>query len=128
VYDFDETKLTVNVCGLGYSGYEVKSILRKEYNIQIELSDIYNILAVISIGDRRQDLESFVNALKDIASKSKIRETKKFKGIPYNPSMVVPSRDAFYSPKKIVTLENSIGEIAGEMVMASPRNSRCVYG
>jgi arginine decarboxylase len=34
--------------------------------------------------------------------------------------MVVCPRDAFYSPQKTVSLENSIGEISGEMIMAYP--------
>ena len=34
--------------------------------------------------------------------------------------MIVSPRDAFYNPKKTVRLEDSDGEIAGEMVMAYP--------
>jgi len=34
--------------------------------------------------------------------------------------MIVSPRDAFYSPKKIVPLDKSVGEISGEMVMAYP--------
>lgn len=119
-YDFDETKLGINVIGLGYTGYEMESLLRKEYNIQIELSDIYNILAIISLGDRKQDLEALVNALKDISSKAQTRKLKSPVKIPENPKMIVSPRDAFYSPKKAVALDASIGEIAGEMVMAYP--------
>lgn len=119
-FDFDETKLGINVCGLGYTGYEMEKILRKQYNIQVELSDIYNILAIVSLGDRKQDLEALVAALKDIASKSGRREMKCSIKIPDNPKMIVSPRDAFYSPKKAVPLEESIGEISGEMVMAYP--------
>ena len=47
---------------------ELKSMicLRDEYDIQIELGDIANILAYISIGDRIQDIERLVGALADI--------------------------------------------------------------
>ena len=119
-YDFDETKLGINVRGLGFTGYEMEARLRKEYNIQIELSDIYNILAILSIGDRKEDLEALVNALKDIASKTDIMEIKSSVKIPGNPRMIVSPRDAFYSTKKAIALEDSEGEIAGEMVMAYP--------
>ena len=34
--------------------------------------------------------------------------------------MIVSPRDAFYSPKKVVHLNDSVGEIAGEMIMAYP--------
>lgn len=119
-YDFDETKLGINLGGLGYSGYEMESLLRKNYNIQIELSDLNNILAIISLGDRWQDLEALVSAMKDIASKSHVCEMKRHVKIPENPKMIISPRDAFYSPKKAVALEDSAGEIAGEIVMAYP--------
>jgi arginine decarboxylase len=119
-YDFDETKLGICVSGLGYTGYQVEQKLRREYNIQIELSDLYNILAVISLGDRKEDVEALVNAVKDISSKTGVKEYKRATILPQNPKMIVSPRDAFYSPKKVVPLEESIGEIAGEMVMAYP--------
>ncbi len=120
VYDFDETKLGINVKGLGYTGYEMETKLRREYNIQIELSDLYNILAIVSIGDRKEDLEALINALCDISSKTEIKQLEKGVLVPQTPKMIVSPRDAFYSPKKIVLLEKSEGEIAGEMVMAYP--------
>jgi arginine decarboxylase len=120
VYDFDETKLGINVSRLGYTGYEMEAKLRIEYNIQIELSDMCNILAIISIGDSEESVTSLINALKDIASKSEIREYKNPAINLQNPKMIVSPRDAFYSPKKKMPLENSVGEIAGEMVMAYP--------
>ncbi|NSW90030.1 MAG: aminotransferase class I/II-fold pyridoxal phosphate-dependent enzyme [Firmicutes bacterium] len=119
-YDFDETKLGINVRGLGYTGYQMEAKLRKEYNIQIEMSDLYNILAIISIGDRQEDVEALVNALKDIASKERVTEFKSVIPVLENPKMIVSPRDAFYSPKKTIPLENAEGEIAGEMIMAYP--------
>jgi arginine decarboxylase len=118
--DFDETKLGVNIRGLGLSGYKMEALLRKEYNIQVEMSDVYNILAMISIGDRKEDLDALVHALSEIAANCENIEIKSGTKIPFNPEMIVSPRDAFYSPKKLVSIENAIGEIAGEMIMAYP--------
>ena len=65
-YDFDVTKLSVYTRDIGLAGIEVYDLLRDEYDIQIELGDIANILAYISIGDRIQDIERLVGALADI--------------------------------------------------------------
>ncbi|WP_141505046.1 aminotransferase class I/II-fold pyridoxal phosphate-dependent enzyme [Paenibacillus luteus] len=119
-YAFDETKLSVNVAGLGYTGYQIETILRKQYNIQIELADMHNIMALVSLGDRKQDLETLVFAFKDIAEKTEKVNLSKTIAIPASAQMIVSPRSAFYSPKKAVLLENSIGEIAGVMVMAYP--------
>ncbi|MEN6326437.1 MAG: aminotransferase class I/II-fold pyridoxal phosphate-dependent enzyme [Syntrophomonas sp.] len=117
---FDETKLAINVRGLGYTGYQAERILREEYNIQIELADLYNIMAVVSIGDREENLLALVEALKDMTGKSKGRNIKNSTVIPYCPEMIVSPRDAFYSRKKSLALEKCAGEIAGEMIMAYP--------
>lgn len=119
-YGFDETKLGINVRSLGYTGYQMESKLRKEYNIQIELSDLYNILAVVTIGDSKEDVITLVNALKDIAAKSEGRKLKNITKTPLNPKMVVPPRDAFYSAKRTVLLDEAAGKTSAEMVMAYP--------
>lgn len=119
-YDFDETKLGINVRSLGKTGYEMESILRKDYNIQIELADLYNILAITSIGDTQETLDALITAFRDISLKSDIVEFNEKVYIPESLKMIVSPRDAFYSPKKEVLLEDSEGEIAGEMIMAYP--------
>jgi arginine decarboxylase len=118
--NFDETKLGINVRNLGYTGYQMEARLRKEYNIQVEMSDLYNILALVTLGDRKQDLEALTNALKDIASKATVTHLKNSTIIPPSPEMIVSPRDAFYSSKKTIELEEAGGEIAGEMIMAYP--------
>lgn len=102
------------------SGYEMESVLRKEYNIQIELSDLYNIMAIITLGDRREDLDRLIDALKDIAKKRGVTRQPATVLVPFKPKMVVSPRDAYYSTKKSVRLEDAIGEISGEMIMAYP--------
>lgn len=119
-FNFDETKLSIHVAGIGYTGYQIESKLRKEYNIQVELSDMHNILAIVSIGDRKGDLEALVNALSDIAASADNSKMTQVVTLPRSPEMIVSPRNAFYSDKKVVALEDSIGEIAGEMIMAYP--------
>lgn len=119
-FSFDETKLLVSVQELGLTGYEVEEILAKDYNILIELADMYNILAVISLGEKEEFLQSFVAALKDIAAHAKKKEIKRIETIQFSPEVVMPPRDAFFSKKRSVPLEQCAGEIAGEMVMVYP--------
>ena len=119
-FDFDETKLGVNVRNTGYTGYQIEGMLRESFNIQVEMADLYNILAIISIGDRKEDIAALVNALGKLSlGRSENIRTNDFI-IPENPEMIVTPRDAFYNEKKTVRLEDSAGEIAGEMVMAYP--------
>ena len=120
VFDFDETKLTVNVHEIGYTGFEIEKQLREAYQIQIELADLNNIMAIIGIGDNEENIEKLIFALKDIAENNRKPSIKRDFKIPDTPELIVAPRDAFYSKKKSVSLEKSIGEISGESLMAYP--------
>lgn len=120
-YEFDETKLVVNCSKLNITGYELEKILREEYNIQIEMSDFSNILAIVSLGDTKENLDSLVNALKDISQKSYILTDKiKYNNKTCKLQHILSPRYAFFSPKKIVNLNESEGKICGGMVMVYP--------
>ncbi|MDD4335214.1 MAG: aminotransferase class I/II-fold pyridoxal phosphate-dependent enzyme [Desulfotomaculaceae bacterium] len=119
-FSFDDTKLLVSVQKLGLTGYEVEEMLAKNYNILIELADMYNILAIISLGEKEEFLQSFVAALRDIAAQAKRKEVKRIETVQFSPEVVMPPRDAFFSKKRSVPLEQCAGEIAGEMVMVYP--------
>ena len=120
VYDFDVTKLAVYTRDIGLAGIEVYDLLRDEYDIQIELGDIANILAYISIGDRLQDIERLVGALADI-KRLYAKDPSKMLNTEYiNPTVLVSPQAAFYSEKKYVPIRESAGKICGEFVMCYP--------
>ena len=121
VFDFDDTKLGVNVRELGLSGYDAEKLLRKEYNIQVELADMYNILAITAVGDTEESIGSLVAAIKDLAKHHRNGDVREItRGMLTNPEIVVSPRDAYYSSKKPVRLEESIGCVSGESIMAYP--------
>lgn len=119
-YDFDETKLNIHVRRLGLTGYEMDRILREEHNIQIELADLSNIMAIVTVGDSEESMEKLLKALKKIASDHQEQDVSQAPSPPEMPTVIVTPRDAFYSEKKSVALEKSAGEICGEMVMSYP--------
>ncbi|WP_053956471.1 aminotransferase class I/II-fold pyridoxal phosphate-dependent enzyme [Inediibacterium massiliense] len=120
VINFDETKLGICVAGLGITGFEAYDLLRDEYNIQVELGDVLNILAIVSVGDDEKSLKALVEALKDISIKYKGSHIEYTKIALENPEVIVSPRDAFYARKRIIRLEDSEGEISGESIMAYP--------
>ena len=120
VYDFDVTKLAVYTRDIGLAGIEVYDLLRDEYDIQIELGDIANILAYISIGDRMQDIERLVGALADIKRLYSKDPAKMLNTEYINPTVLVSPQAAFYSEKKYIPIRESAGKICGEFVMCYP--------
>ncbi|MCO1604426.1 MULTISPECIES: aminotransferase class I/II-fold pyridoxal phosphate-dependent enzyme [Desulfosporosinus] len=120
VYDFDHTKLSVHTREIGLAGIEVYDILRDDYGIQIELGDIGNILAIISVGDRAQALERLVSSLSEI-KRLYIRDKSGMLDHEYiNPEVVMAPQKAFYSDQHSIPIKDSTGYISGEFVMCYP--------
>ena len=120
IFDFDPTKLSVHTRDIGLAGIEVYDILRDEYDIQIEFGDIGNILAYLSIGDRMQELERLVSALAEIRRRYKKDPDGLMSQEYIDPEVVCSPQEAFYSNKKSVPIEESVGHVCSEFVMCYP--------
>ena len=121
IYDFDRTKLSVHTRSVGLAGIEVYDLLRDEYGIQIEFGDISNFLAIISAGDRALEIERLIASLSEIKRLyGKEDQVGMFDHEYINPDVVMAPQQAFYSPKKSLSISASKGQISGEFVMCYP--------
>lgn len=120
-FALDPTKITLNVQGLGLSGYELETILRRKYNLQVELSDLYNVIFLLTIADDRGTVGYLVDCLRDIANQRSFKNVIKYcPPLPAIPEMVMLPRDAFYSQTKVIDLQDAEGAISAESIMAYP--------
>ena len=121
IFDFDTTKLTVYTLDIGLAGIEVYDLLRDEYDIQVELGDIGNILAYISIGDRMREVERLVSALYDISRRYRKDRSGMFDHEYINPSVVMTPQEAFYAAKEeMIPIRETNGRVCTEFVMCYP--------
>ena len=120
IYDFDVTKLSVHTLDIGLAGIEVYDILRDEYDIQIEFGDIGNILAYISIGDRRQDIERLVSALAEIKRRYQKDKAGMLTQEYIDPQVLVTPQEAFYAEKESLPIRETAGRVCSEFVMCYP--------
>ena len=119
-FAFDLTKLSVHTRDIGLAGIEVYDLLRDDYGIQIEFGDIGNILAILSAGDRRMDIERLISALAEIKRLHRRESAGLFDHEYIDPDVVMTPEAAFYARKTTVPLRDSLGRIAGEFVMSYP--------
>lgn len=121
-FGFDSTKLTISARELGMTGFELDRILADKYHIQMELSDFYNVLAVGSFGDTKEGLERLLSALREISNDhiGKKPPIPDFLDIPSIPERALIPREAFYSDKESVDIQDSVGKISGEFLLAYP--------
>lgn len=121
-YNYDETKLCVEIDKLTVSGFELYKILKDKYKIQIELAEAYVFLLLFTIGSTQKDLDRLINALKDISLKYydpnvEYADHHYMNGFP---KMEVRPRVAYHAPLKVVKLKNAVGKISKEMIMIYP--------
>jgi lysine decarboxylase len=122
-FDYDPTKLIISVKELGLTGYDVEVWLRENYQIEVELSDLYNILCIITPGDTEYETSILVKALKDLSDHFKHQADQSVKPsvlLPNIPVLALSPRDAFYSETEVVPFEESAGRIIAEFVMVYP--------
>lgn len=132
VFDLDPTKITVRVTGLGYTGYEASEILRRRYNIQVELADLFNVVALFTIGTTPEAAERFVYAFEELAREDRpldmyapsgILEQRLKRGtyhMPQIPPMRMLPRDAFLADTEFVEFRQSAGRICAETISPYP--------
>ncbi|WP_078547399.1 aminotransferase class I/II-fold pyridoxal phosphate-dependent enzyme [Litchfieldia alkalitelluris] len=122
-HDYDPTKLIISVKALGLTGYDVEKWLREKFNIEVELSDLYNILCIITPGDTERDIQSLVKALKALSDETQgLASDRPLPDVllPDIPVLALTPRDAFYSETEVVSFEESVGRIIAEFVMVYP--------
>ena len=91
-------------------------ILRDEYDIQIEFGDLGNILAYLSIGDRKRDVERLVSALSEIRRLYGRARAGMMANEYIPPDVAVTPQFAFYAPKESLPIEETAGRICSEFV------------
>ncbi|QTM99285.1 aminotransferase class I/II-fold pyridoxal phosphate-dependent enzyme [Sediminibacillus dalangtanensis] len=121
-FDYDPTKLIISVKNLGLTGYDVELWLRKHYRIEVELSDMYNILCIITPGDKEEETDTLVEALDKLAwerSSYAIQKSVPVK-IPEIPLLSMSPRDAFYADTEVIPFQEASGRISAESIMVYP--------
>jgi lysine decarboxylase len=122
VKDIDITKLTINMKEIGIDGIKLEEILREKYSIQVEMADIYNVLAVSSIANDKHDFERLARSLKSIHDDRRIAH-KKNEMPEFSfmiPKVELLPRDAVYREKKSIPFIQSGGRISGEYIIPYP--------
>lgn len=122
-FSYDPTKLIISVKNLGLTGHDVEKWLRESYNIEVELSDLYNILCIFTPGDRAGDADRLVSALTDISKQASANDYAHQQTevlLPEIPLLAMTPRDAFYANTEVIPLTESAGRIIAEFVMVYP--------
>ena len=132
VFDLDPTKVTITVKDLGYTGYEASEILRRRYNVQVELADLFNVVALYTIGTTAAAADRLVLGVSELAREDRAVDIFSPSGIlqrrlktgsyrlPKIPPMRMLPRDAFLADTEFVNFKQSKGRICAETISPYP--------
>ncbi|SDT41385.1 arginine decarboxylase [Paenibacillaceae bacterium GAS479] len=121
-FDYDPTKLTIHVRHLGITGYEAENWLRDNFNLEVELSDMYNILCLITPGDTEDSVSQLLIALRAMVDHyPQVEEVQELiVKIPEIPQLSLTPREAFYGETEVLPFKESAGRIIAEFIYVYP--------
>jgi arginine/lysine/ornithine decarboxylase len=124
VVALDPTRLVVNVTATGRTGYQVNRLLRDDHLVSVELSDVANVLADVTIGHERGDLERLADALEAIADDpvgDGVNPTRHVEeALRVLPDQAMSPSEAFHAPQERVPLAAAPGRVSAEMAATYP--------
>jgi arginine decarboxylase len=121
-YDLDVTKLTVNVTRMGLAGHDVEHLLAKEYGVQVDCADIFNLIAIMGTGTTRHDVERLIAGLEDLDKREPGPATNWVLQLPsLSTEMAMTPRDVFLAQRtKRVALSKAAGHISAQTLTPYP--------
>ena len=123
-FELDETRITICVKNLGISGYDAEAILRCHYGIQVEMSDLYNVVCIATPTDTEKNLEYLFASLDGLPTlckaKSHVYMKEAASGYLKLPVQVLTLEEAMQAKSAWVSLEGAAGKISKSIVAPYP--------
>lgn len=119
---YDWTKLVIRVNDIGLTGFEVYTILKQHYGIQLELAEGYVIMAVISSVDTNETIGKLVQALKHIEQYYGKNEGIQSAHVIANQinKLAMTPQQACNAETETISIYEAIGRISADSLMIYP--------
>lgn len=113
----DPTKLLIDVRGRGTTGFRAADWLWEEAGVAVEAAGLTYLLAVLSPGDSREQLDALIAELERLPAGE---GAPVLPPEPPWPEVILPPREAYLARKEPVPLGRAEGRIAAELVAPYP--------
>ncbi|MFN7923190.1 MAG: aminotransferase class I/II-fold pyridoxal phosphate-dependent enzyme [Bryobacteraceae bacterium] len=120
-FALDPTKIVIDATGLGLSGGELLDELNRQ-GIKLELSGPTYVLAILTVGTEKSDLDRLVSAMRAIAAGRQVTTPVSVSGngLYQQPKKVQSPGACFWGPQRVVPLEEATGCVCAEIVTPYP--------
>jgi lysine decarboxylase len=118
----DPTRLVVNAGKTGQTGFAIDRLLRSEYNIQVEMADLYNLVCIGTIADTATQFNRLYKALQEIDSRFKgstpLADIDM--GAVLLPPRILPLSETSRCRKQMLPLDRCAGRISAGILTPYP--------
>ncbi|MNS31948.1 Arginine decarboxylase [compost metagenome] len=127
LFDLDVTRLTINVTGLGLTGFQALKHLNERFDIQPEMATLHHVLLIVTVGNTARDLDRVVDAFAALSAEAArsgaLRHAAVPAGLPVPdglPTAALTPREAFFASTEAIAFEESEGRVCAELVAPYP--------
>ncbi|MBR0456886.1 MAG: aminotransferase class I/II-fold pyridoxal phosphate-dependent enzyme [Firmicutes bacterium] len=118
----EPSRLVISAKDLGITGYELQSILAKEYEIHTEFSDNYYAAGFPGLGAVRGDIDSLITACREISER--FAGNPPLSGwknkLPAMPPAAMTPREAYTAPYEKIAWADAKGRVCVDMIVPYP--------
>jgi len=123
VAGWDPLRIVIDVRGTGCTGYEVASVLRRHFDIHVELATHATMVLILGLDEPAGALERFAHdfgqTVRRIERPGEQPALVRGSGWSEN-EVVVPPRDAFLGPAHAVPVDEAPGSVSAEAIAGYP--------
>jgi arginine decarboxylase len=123
-FAFDPTHISIDVVGLGLTGFSAADWLRDHERIHVELADHRRIMPLITYADGNENIERLIRALRELAkSHEEADSALDYDVVPpaeLRMETVMLPREAFLGETEDVPWRRARGRVSAEMICPYP--------
>lgn len=122
----DPTRLTLDVTGLGLSGFDADDILNEQFGLVAELPTLKTLTFIISLGNSPDDIRQLVQGVTRLAQQHTTVVSQHLEAMTLDdaiPAIAIPAmspRDAFFADCESVAIAHAAGRISAELICPYP--------
>jgi arginine/lysine/ornithine decarboxylase len=122
--DLDQTRLTVNVSKIKFTGFASEEILDKKFHVTPEFSSWQNLTFIISLGNTKADIQKLIQGLNNLTHviplTSECQPCNNINDAVIASIMSISPREAFFANSEVIPIAETQERICAEIICPYP--------
>ena len=123
----DRTRLTIDVSGIGLTGFQADEILHEHFNVTVELPGLRHLMFIITLGNTNRDIDTLIDACQRLKQHAQPHSKANIYSQIAQPQPAddnvlerISPRHAFFSAHTALPIEQAKGYLCAETICPYP--------